>query len=357
MCCSSCGLESQVSDLFCARCGARLRAGEQSESTVASATSTAAPSQQRAISASAISAPAPPVERQVLELAGAWPRYWARMLDVLLWCAVCAILLGFFAPSLFNVLVGLPEQSNNQLLGLFILPIAMLADALCYGVFAATPGKWLCGIRVEDLDAQRIPFTIYLRRNFGVYFYGLAMGIGIVALFTLARNYNKVKSGRLTSWDENTTLRVNRAHGGALRTTVTAVLYFAVFFGLVAVGEVYGNKTPEQQLEEAAALANKGSPKMVDEATRLDSISTAPGRVVQYNYTLIGVSGNEVELAAVNLELQANVRPRVVSNFCKSADMKFVRDRDGSVRHRYLDKNGELVATFEASKSDCKTSM
>ena len=355
MYCPSCGLESQLSDQFCVRCGARLRPGEQSQATAA--TSAADPSQQRAISGSPISVRAPAVKREVLMLAGAWPRYWARMFDVLLWCAVCGFLFGFFAPSFFTALRGLPGQSNNQLLGLMLLPVAMFADALCYGVFANTPGKWLCGVRVEALDAQRIPFTVYLRRNFGVYFSGLAMGIGLVALFTLLHNYNKVKAGRLTSWDENATVRANRAYGGALRTTVTAVLYFAILFGLVAVGVAYGTKTPEQELEEAAVLANKQGPKMVDEVTRLDSISIAPGRVVQYNYTLVGVSGAEVERAAANIELEANVRHTVVSNFCKSPDMRFIRDRDGSVSYRYLARNGALIGTIKASKSDCDTSM
>jgi len=272
------------------------------------------------------------------------------MLDVLIWTALCGIVLEVIAPSLFTTSKG---GANDQMIGIVLLPIAMVLDALVYAIFRNTPGKWLCGIQVLSVTGQRTSPSKYLHRNFKIYVFGLAFGIGLIALFTLIHSYRKVASEQLVSWDKELDTRALRVRGGTWRTVVTASLYLLLLVSLIALGVSAANSTPEQQLQDAAESINKSAPKMIDEATRLDGAEVDPGLVLQYNYTLVRVSGNETELAAVNLELQAALHQKVAEFFCTSADLRPLRDFGGTLRYRYSDKSGQVVGAIGVSNSDC----
>ena len=83
-------------------------------------------------------------------------------------------------------LVGiLGHYAAGRVQGWVSLPFGMILDALSYDVFGSTPGKWIGGIRALDLRGVHVPFRAHLRRNFGVYWYGLGTDFPIVALFTL----------------------------------------------------------------------------------------------------------------------------------------------------------------------------
>jgi uncharacterized RDD family membrane protein YckC len=318
--CQNCGAESQPGDSTCARCGTAL----------------------------ATPAPTPP---DSLPLATPWPRYWARALDLVLWTILLGILLGVFMPQILDTSDRADERLREQLLGVVLLPFAMAGDAVTYMLFGNTPGKWVAGLRVRDVSGQKLTPLRYLRRSSGVYLNGLALGLGLIAIFTLIHQYRRASSGALTSWDERNDSRVQHVRGGLLRTGVTAALVVTLAAGSTGLGEYLGTMSPEDQLRLIATVANQGTPTMIDTKTRLDRVSVVAGNVVQYDYTLLDVSAGETEGTALYPGSDGDTRREIAKQVCH--DLSFVFDQDGHVRFRYADRQGKLLGAIDISRSDC----
>jgi uncharacterized RDD family membrane protein YckC len=305
--CQNCGAELQPGDAACPRC-----------------------------------ATAPAVSPQ---LARSWPRYWARSLDLTLWTLVCTAVLGVFAPQLLDAGDPAHERLQEQLLGLILLPFAMALDALTYLLCGNTPGKWAAGLRVRDEAGEKLKPLRYLARNARIYLNGLALGLGLIAIFTLIHQYRRVNSGALTSWDERLDSRVQHVRGGILRTSVTATVVLAVLVGTVGFGEYAKHMSPEDNLQWMAAMANRRAPSMLDEHTRLDRVSVAPGLVLQYDYTLLDENSQETQFDSEVL------RRQVAKSVCD--DLSFVFDQNARVRFRYADRQGRPLAAVDVAKADC----
>jgi uncharacterized RDD family membrane protein YckC len=289
-----------------------------------------------------------PVAAAPPALASAWARYWARSLDVLLWLLVLCVLFGMLAPRWLEPGVDLDARLTDQIVAIILLPFAMAGDALLYAGFGNTPGKWLAGLAVRDAHGGRLTPLRYLTRNARVYASGLAFGVCLVAFFVFIHQYRRVRGGRLTSWDEGLDARVFKVRGGILRTGIAAALYLTLSAGGIAVGQYFGNMTPEQQLQFLASGANPDSPTMIDEHLRLDRVYVAPGRVLEYDYTVLGVSADDPGFGA---RLERAARPDLVREFC--TELTMVADAGGSVRWRYADSGGQLLDAIEVSKQDC----
>jgi len=99
-----------------------------------------------------------------------------------------------------------------------------------------------------------------------------------------------------------------------------------------------------------ATEINKNAPIVVDNDTRLDNCVALPGKIFQYNYTLINT-----EKSAVNVEEFRQYLSDRLINFVKtSPQMKFARDRDVSVNYNYSDKNGEFILAIKITPQDYK---
>ena len=283
------------------------------------------------------------------ELARPWPRYWARSLDVILWGLLLALLGGALVPQLSDIGADLGERASDQILGIIVLPFAMAADALTFALFGNTPGKWIAGLAVRDAAGGRLARGRYLKRTAGVYVNGLAVGVGIVALFTLSHQYHRVKNGALTSWDQRQDSRVVRVRGGAWRTFLTAGLYLALLSAGIGAGMYFANMSPQDKLQLIASSANPDKPTMLDDTVRLDRVYVAPGLVLEFDYTVLGTSKADAAVFAERLEQDS--RADLVKQFC--IDMSMVAEVGGSVRWRYADETGRLLHAIDVSKKDC----
>lgn len=281
-----------------------------------------------------------------LELAAAWPRFWARSLDITLWIVPLAIAAAAFVPQLSELGGSLDERVNDQLFGLFLLPLALVCDALTYALFGNTPGKRLAGLRVCDAAGGKLPWGRHFARNAGVWLNGLGLGVGLVALFTLVHQYKRVRSGALTSWDQRQESRVARVRRGVWRTPATATIYVVLTVGCLGFGQYFASMTPQQQLEFMAAAASPGKPTMLDDTLRIDRVWVAPGLVLEYDYTVLGMSHADPAIFAERLDKDV-----LVHQFC--TELSVVSDLNGRARWHYADETGRLLHTIEVSKSDC----
>jgi hypothetical protein len=80
--------------------------------------------------------------------------------------------------------------------------IGIPMNALMLGLIGTTPGKAIFGIRVRGSGLQRLGFLVALRRELSVWVFGLAMGIPVVAFFTLVAAYLHLKKYGRATWDE-----------------------------------------------------------------------------------------------------------------------------------------------------------
>lgn len=120
-----------------------------------------------------------------LNYAGFWKRFGAAFIDGLIVGTPFMIiaLVNFFNP------MHLPAMLTG-LLGLLMFPVRIVIPWLYYAWFEssgsqATPGKMLLGIKVTNLDGERISFMNATGRYFGKILSSVTLLIGyIMAAFT-----------------------------------------------------------------------------------------------------------------------------------------------------------------------------
>jgi uncharacterized RDD family membrane protein YckC len=130
-----------------------------------------------------------------------WPRFWARLIDNLLFIPLFGFGIGLvsvlYAPDVYLKLVAM----NQVLYGVLIVPVVCLFLALLMSVTGTTFGKLIMGVRVPVPPGQNRLF-FFLGREFNVWLAGLGLGIPLVALFTQVRQYRRLASGQAASYDE-----------------------------------------------------------------------------------------------------------------------------------------------------------
>jgi len=122
---------------------------------------------------------------------------------------------------------------------------------------------------------------------------------------------------------------------------------FAIFY---AIGQIGGEKLAglfrkpafDKALMETASEINKSCPIMIDNATRLDNAIALPDNVFQYNYTLVSMTKDSINIE----ELKGYLEP-TITNFVKTnPDMKTMRDNKVTVNYYYKDKAGLYLFTI-----------
>jgi uncharacterized RDD family membrane protein YckC len=132
--------------------------------------------------------------------AGLWPRYWARWLDL----SIAAIPIGV-------VLELVANASKNWGTAGYVLGIVALwmsLEAILLAAFGTTPGKWICGIRVQRLGGGRPDSGEAARRCFGVWWRGVGFGVPLIAIGEAIVAYREFGRVGSVAWDRNAGTRV-----------------------------------------------------------------------------------------------------------------------------------------------------
>jgi hypothetical protein len=121
---------------------------------------------------------------------------------------------------------------------------------------------------------------------------------------------------------------------------IIAVVAGGVFFvvAYVATQNLF-KPSFDKTLVEVASEMNKTCPMMVDQETRLDNTVALPGKVLQYNYTLINYSKDEVSADT----LIKYIKPGIVNTARTSPDMKSFRENSVTMDYNYKDKDGVFI--------------
>ena len=118
-----------------------------------------------------------------------------------------------------------------------------------------------------------------------------------------------------------------------------------IAFGLAyfAVQQIFFKQPSfDKVIVQAVSETNKNCPMMVDQYTRFDNAEALPGKIIQYNYTLVDLNKSEVNLDTV----KKYVEPGIINNIKTNPDMKIYRDNNTTFIYYYKDKNGVFVYKF-----------
>ena len=157
-----------------------------------------------------------------------WIRYWARMIDFILFCVIAGLVLGIVYPPALDI--------PDALFGIIFLFLYNFIEPAMFAAWGTTPGKALLNVKVRNGDGSMLTFSDALSRVFKVWFRGEGLGIPIVALFTQITAYNKLTKQGATSWDQDGNYTVNHQYIQVWRG-VLAVLLLVGFIFLAAIGQ------------------------------------------------------------------------------------------------------------------------
>jgi uncharacterized RDD family membrane protein YckC len=195
-------------------------------------------------------------------LATAWPRFFARMFDVWWTTMLVGFALGYALRYSTDFVSWINNPGSGQLFGLICIPVGLLLDAVVYTIAGNTPGKALLNLKAVTLRGEQIGFADYLNRNFRVWVYGLAMGIPLINLFTMARQSGRLGDGKPATYDEATMHRVRAGQSGFGRKLGFSVLFLAMLIGIGLL------KSEETKMEAEAIRTATAKPyQWVNSAT------------------------------------------------------------------------------------------
>lgn len=170
-------------------------------------------------------------ERNIeLPSAGPWRRFFARLIDLWVIGLPVAYLVSLVGSALsMEFALWMHKPQSQYIFGWLIVPLVLLVEASVYGVFGATPGKALLGIKVDTTSAHKVNFGQYLNRLVGLYWSGLGTGFPLVSLFAMAYQHGRLARGKQAGYDESR-FNVRAVEIGVFRIVFAVLLVAGIFF-------------------------------------------------------------------------------------------------------------------------------
>jgi uncharacterized RDD family membrane protein YckC len=299
--------------------------------------------------------------------ATAWQRFWSKTLDITLWSLLIGLTIALTYPEMFAA--DIFNEPSGRVIDIVLLPFAFVLDAVVQSAFGSTPGRALMGIRVEMLNRQRLSLGTALARAVRVWCFGAALGIPIAALFTYKVNFDKLKQGCLTSWDEKLGTRVHQVSTSPARTWIVGILTVMMLLAVQVYAKIQEQeeRTSAETYEAAADLSTNPDPAsplpdpieaelkkaaaeikptMVDNITRLDGVRVE-GRRFIYDYTILRRDISDDKL-------REYVRTKIRTNMCNNADTsRMMKEWSVIYSYSYTMPNADTPVVEEIAWADC----
>lgn len=182
-----------------------------------------------------------------------WQRFFARYLDVTLYHAFWVTLLPLLGYNLFR-----NRNGGAMLVQVLSLLTMFFLEPLLLHIFAATPGKWLFGLRVTDSDDGKLTYEAALNRTAFVFWYGIRLDLPVLRLVRLYKCAEDEQAGKALPWEADSEQTVCDRHGwrfAAAALLAIAVMAGAVLGVLLPIGTVHrGDLTVAQFAENYNAI-------------------------------------------------------------------------------------------------------
>ena len=128
-----------------------------------------------------------------------WRRYFARMLDLeLARLPIWAVMMLIFRVNA----VKMPDAADWAV-WLMAWLLVMAIEPLLLSRWGTTPGKWLMGLRLENIDGSLLTYGDALVRTARVFSRGAGWTVPIYSLWRYWKSYKAVTDGSDAEWDED----------------------------------------------------------------------------------------------------------------------------------------------------------
>lgn len=137
----------------------------------------------------------------------------------------------------------------------------------------------------------------------------------------------------------------NKKHG--LKYYIVLIISIALFsavgkYGGEIIYSLFNSHSFDKAMMEAASKINESCPIMVDSETRLDNAIAMPDNVFQYNYTLIHVDKDSIDIDLAKGQLE----PTIINFVKTNPDLKIYRDSKVTFKYYYKDRNGVYLLSI-----------
>ena len=108
----------------------------------------------------------------------------------------------------------------------------------------------------------------------------------------------------------------------------------------------------DRQLTEIASQFNENAPFMIDENTRFDNMIATPGKILQYNYTLVDMTKEEFDEYDEEYDyIDGTMLPMIINQLKTHPQMERFRKMQITLRSYYRDMNGVYITELEVTPS------
>lgn len=119
---------------------------------------------------------------------------------------------------------------------------------------------------------------------------------------------------------------------------IVGIIAFGIFY-FIAQQAFFKIPSFDKAMMMMASELNKTCPVMVDADTRLDNTITLPEKKFQYNYTLVRLVKDSINIEG----MEEFLTPQILNTIKTSPDLQFFRDHDVILIYNYKDKNSNHV--------------
>lgn len=156
-----------------------------------------------------------------------WRRYFARIFDIALFGLAWDVVSRFLPQAEYLAQL-------TQLLDIFIpVLLTLLFEPLLLSTWGTTPGKWILGLSVADMEDHRLSRKEALERTWKAMWYGLGFSIPIYSAIRAWVSLGKCERGEEQPWEQNSVLHLKTPR--LWRALVMAGAYGALFVILFGI--------------------------------------------------------------------------------------------------------------------------
>ena len=128
------------------------------------------------------------------------------------------------------------------------------------------------------------------------------------------------------------------------------LILFTVLLIVFSCNRIQGADRISIDVKAGAEAVNKMSPFMVDAETRLDNATPLPNNTLQYNYTLVNITKDMIDVES----FEAIMKPQIVNNVRTNPQMEHQRKNKWTLIYFYKDKEGNHIVSITVTPEDYK---
>lgn len=129
---------------------------------------------------------------------------------------------------------------------------------------------------------------------------------------------------------------------------VFGIIIFAFVTAVLKMAFREPKTSINDDLIKVANEINSHAPIIIDSTTRLDNVNALSGGIFQYNYTLLTMDKEAVD---VNL-LKTSSKESMIKQMKQNPNLAVLKDNNIDIQLKYRDKNGDDVASVYISANE-----